>query len=227
VSPTPAQLSISGNFVGMAAVSNTLFLLLAGGAIESLQVAPTSQPLAVLAQQPIAAPLPNSDVPFDPSKTTISVPVPQNVAVPQQQHQPQFLTVAGATALSAADINGTAHLYISDPVNHRILDLTLGQQIASPNGVASTQSTPTGRAKTPSPTPRGTSTPAATTTNLTLQLFQQVVSSAYFNQMMGVAVDPRGTAVSVLVQVPNSSSNIDLISLSTGQQTNCMTQTAS
>jgi hypothetical protein len=226
----PGQFKISGNFVGMAAVPNTLFLLVAGGAIESMQLPPGSQPLAVFVQQQIAAPLLNSDVAFDPLKATMSVPVPQNVPVSQQN---QSLTVPGATTLAAAVVNNTSHLYVSDPVNHRILDLTV-QQTTLSNGASPTQPAATSRAGTPSPTPRGTSLAATVppATNLTLQIFQQVFSSTYFNQVMSVAVDPQVMTTSVLVQMPqtsssNSSSRFGLIPLSTGLQMNCMMQAGS
>jgi hypothetical protein len=204
----PKQLNISANIVGIAALPNTLFLLLAGGAIESLQFPAGTHPLSVLAQQ-ILPPIMIGDQPFT-KEMEVPVPQQQNTSSP-----PQSLTVAGATALSAGMVNGTAHLYISDPMNHRLIDLIV-ELNASPQLVLPTSTAQSATSKDVTPT--------ATATNLTLQLFQQDVSASFLSQSKSIAFDPLAMFVAILTQ--NSPSHFLLISLGTGLQNHCLTQSS-
>jgi len=103
--------------------------------------------------------------------------------------------------LAVGQVNHTPHLYIGDPVNHRILDL----QTAS------------GAQGSPSPAPTGTNGVAS---SVKLQLVQQYVSSMDFRQVKSLAVDPQGTKLEVLTQQTLSMSGLG--SINTATPTGCI-----
>ncbi len=210
-------LSVSGFISGIAALpGEELFLLLPDG-IKSVQFATGNSPVSVQVAQLIVPPLAIGDQPFQ--AKTMNVPLPQK--------PPQFLDVAGASSLTPGIINPlltsiidtVPHLYISDPVNHRIIDLVVGPS-ASPNvtPAVGTSTPPSVSAK--GVTPTSTSLP----TNVTLQLFQQVVSANFLSQMKSIAVNPQAMTISALILMSNNPTKFGLIPISTGKQTNCMTQ---
>ena len=100
--------------------------------------------------------------------------------------------------LAAGLVNRVPHLYIGDPINHRVLDLQVAE----------------------SPV-QGTSAPTSTPVDstVTLQLVQQYASPTYLSMVKSLAVDPQGVQLGILSQ--NTPSMVSLVTASTGPQTGC------
>jgi serine/threonine protein phosphatase PrpC len=205
VQPKPLNFPLSAAVVSAAAFSQQLFLLLADGAVFSLSLLGGNQPTlptAVFVQAPIALPLNFTD----------NEPVPTVTPVEQKGSTP--LVVSGASAeasnasststamLAAGLVSGISHLYIGDPVNHRVLDLDVAASAGGPT--------------TPTPAPRGT---AVAGSNVKLQLMQQYVLPTGSSQVKSLAVDPKGARLDILSQ--NTPSVSTLTTVSTATQNGC------
>ena len=203
--PKPLNFPLSAAVVSAAAFSQQLFLLLADGAVFSLSLLGGNQPTlptAVFVQAPIALPLNFTD----------NEPVPTVTPVGQKGSTP--LVVSGASAeasnasststamLAAGLVSGISHLYIGDPVNHRVLDLDVAASAGGPT--------------TPTPAPRGT---AVAGSNVKLQLMQQYVLPTGSSQVKSLAVDPKGARLDILSQ--NTPSVSTLTTVSTATQNGC------
>src|SRR5262249_37473123 len=154
----------------------------------------SSLPSPVLVQAPIALPLTTSGKEF-----TASMTVP--VLTPVAEKGSTSLMVPSATnpaTLAAGLVNRVPHLYLGDPMNHRVLDLEVPQS-------------PVQGSLTPAPNAAG-----STGSSLTLQLAQQYVSPTYLSLVKSLAVDPQGVQLGILSQ--NSASMVSLITASTGLQ---------
>ena len=103
--------------------------------------------------------------------------------------------------LSTGVVNGTPHLYIGDPVNHRVLDLDVAKPLVG---------------GPPTPTPTGTNVAG---NNVTLGLVQQYVLFGGSSLVKSLAVDPKGKQLDILSQ--NTPSASSLISVGTGPQSGC------
>ncbi|HXR64398.1 MAG TPA: Stp1/IreP family PP2C-type Ser/Thr phosphatase [Ktedonobacteraceae bacterium] len=191
--PTTSSISVTEPIISLAATNKQLFLLQADGSVWSSPILTghkISLVAAVQVDQSIAAPLTASPQGFTAS-TSVPIPTPTAqkgsvpLTVPLSQNNPATLTVSGANTASQY------HLFISDPANHRVLDLT---PLASAGG--------------PTPTTTTTSQGAS----LPLTLVQQYASPAYFNTIKGVAIDPSGTTMSILGQRTPSSEDLVVIS---------------
>jgi serine/threonine protein phosphatase PrpC len=204
--PKSIEFSVSVPIASIAAFPTQLFLLLSSGEVRSLPLASSSRssplPTAVLVQPPIALPLAPSSQDF-----RASDPVPTVTQFDQQGSAPLLVPSASTTnsaMLTAGQENGTPHLYIGDPVNHRVLDLDFfaGPLVGGP--------------ATPTPVPTGTNIAGS---SVILQLVQQYVSSTDLNQAKSLAADPRGTQIDVLSQ--NAPLMMSLVTVNTGQQAGC------
>ena len=102
--------------------------------------------------------------------------------------------------LASGVVNGTPHLYVGDPTNHRVLDLQI-LPVGTPGG----------------PTPTAT-TGTSTVASLTMQPVQQLVSPQ-FNTLKGIAIDPQGATINILTQL--DASHLNVVSASSGPQTVC------
>src|SRR6266481_4238571 len=196
--PKPLNFPLSAAVVSAAAFPQQLFLLLADGAVFSLSLLGGNQPTlptAVFVQAPIALPLNFTD----------DEPVPTVTPVEQKGSTP--LVVSGASAeasnasststamLAAGLVSGISHLYIGDPVNHRVLDLDVAASAGGPT--------------TPTPAPRGT---AVAGSNVKLQLMQQYVLPTGSSQVKSLAVDPKGARLDILSQNTPSVSTLTTVS---------------
>jgi hypothetical protein len=203
--PKPLNFPLSAAVVSAAAFSQQLFLLLADGAVFSLSLLGGNQPTlptAVFVQAPIALPLNFTD----------NEPVPTVTPVEQKGSTP--LVVSGASAeasnasststamLAAGLVSGISHLYIGDPVNHRVLDLDVAASAGGPT--------------TPTPAPKGT---AVAGSNVKLEVVQQYVLPTGSSQVKSLAVDPKDARLDILSQNTPSVSN--LTTVSTGTQNGC------
>ncbi len=187
--PKGTQLALSSNLVSIAAFPNRLlFLLLANGSVQSLQLTNTSpaplpvkapSPTNVLVQSPIAPSLGISEAAFTPA-----TPVP-TVSTSDVQTGSTQLTVSSTASLTTNTLGSSPHLYIADTANHRVLDLQ------------------------PAPT-AGTGNP------VTLQLVRQYVSSDLFAQMKSLALNSRSGAAYVLAQ--KTASVFSLVAIDTNAQ---------
>jgi len=172
-SPKGTKLALSSNLVSLTAFPNRLlFLLLANGSVQSLQLSNTGPaplpikapaPVNVLVQPPVAPSLGISATAFTPA-----TPVP-TVSPPAVQTGPTQLLVSSTASLTTNPLDLSPHLYIADTANHRVLDLQ-----PAPN--------------------------AGTGNAITLQLVRQYVSSDLFAQMKSLALNPRSGAAYVLAQ---------------------------
>ncbi len=188
-SPKSTQLALSSNLVSLAAFPNRLlFLLLANGSVQSLQLTNTGpaplpikapSPTNVLVQPSIAPSLGISEAAFTPA-----TPVP-TVTTSDVQAGSTQLTVSSTASLTTNSLGILPHLYIADTANHRVLDLQ-----PAPNA--------------------GTGNP------VTLQLVRQYVSSDLFAQMEGLALNSRSGAAYVLAQ--KTASVFSLVSIDTNAQ---------
>jgi serine/threonine protein phosphatase PrpC len=192
--PKESQISISAPLVSIASFSSQLFLLLSSGDVQSLSLVkgkgsqPSSLPMPVFVQSQIAPPLVTTAKDYKattavPTVTTVDLSASTALAIPSLQTNPAMLT--------AGQINGVPHLYIGDPVNHRILNLE-----SSHEGLI----TPT----------------TGTNTSVKLQLDQQYVSYTDFKQVKSLAVDRQGDQLAALSQIPPSMAK--LVSIQTGTQ---------
>jgi len=199
--PKPLNFPLSAAVVSAAAFSQQLFLLLADGAVFNLSLLGGNQPTlptAVFVQAPIALPLNFTD----------DEPVPTVTPVEQKGSTPLVVSSASAEAststamLAAGLVSGISHLYIGDPVNHRVLDLDVAAFAGGPT--------------TPTPAPKGT---AVAGSNVKLQLVQQYVLPTGSSQVKSLAVDPKGARLDILSQ--NTPSVSTLTTVSTGTQNGC------
>ena len=127
--PQKTQISVSDGIVSATALSDQLFLLLADGSVLSLQInlanATLANPAPVLISAPIALPLATGAQNF-----TAATPVPTVPSTLQKGSGQLTIPMASAAnpaMLSAGNVHadGTAHLFIADPANHRVLDLII------------------------------------------------------------------------------------------------------
>jgi hypothetical protein len=105
------------------------------------------------------------------------------------------------------DVNGSSqfHLFIGDPANHRVLNLTFQP--------------PPARAGGPGVTPTATTTGGAQGASVTMSLVQQYVSPTYFSMVKNVAIDPGETTIDILGR--STSNSESLIVVSTNAQKVC------
>jgi serine/threonine protein phosphatase PrpC len=207
--PKPNNFSISAAIVSAAAFSQQLFLLLSDGEVRSLSLAAGSQsilPTAVFVQQQIALPLAAGSKNFTANEAVPTVtPVEKQGNASLVVSSPSSVasnTPSTSTAmLSTGVVNGTPHLYIGDPVNHRVLDLDVAKPLVG---------------GPPTPTPTGTNVAG---NNVTLGLVQQYVLSGGSSLVKSLAVDPKGKQLDILSQ--NTPSVSGLISVGTGPQSGC------
>ncbi len=193
----------------ITAGENTVYVVLNSnsnhGAVFSLSLLGGNQPTlptAVFVQAPIALPLNFTD----------DEPVPTVTPVEQKGSTPLVVSSASAEAsnasststamLAAGLVSGISHLYIGDPVNHRVLDLDVAASAGGPT--------------TPTPAPTGT---AVAGSNVKLQLVHQYVLSTGSSQVKSLAVDPKGARLDILSQ--NTPSVSTLTTVSTGTQNGC------
>jgi hypothetical protein len=199
--PASSAISVSEHIISLTATATQLFLLLADGSVWSSAIAAdhtVSNVAQVLVNQPIAAPLSTNAQNFTVNTSVPTVtPATQKGTVPLAI-QPASNPPALLSAATVTEADGTAqyHLFIGDPVSHRVLDLTPLASVGGPN------TTPTNNI------PQG----------LTLTLVQQYVSPGYFNPIKGLATDSNAT-IYILGQHP--SSNEDLVVISIGSQKSC------
>ncbi|HLI89867.1 MAG TPA: Stp1/IreP family PP2C-type Ser/Thr phosphatase [Ktedonobacteraceae bacterium] len=210
--PHSARISVSTSVISIAAFSGgQLFLLYSNGDVQSLQFAsPNQAAVSVVLQSPIAPSLAVS-----PSEFTPATPVPTSAAQPTR-----FLSVPGATLLAAGTVGGSAHLYIADGAYHRILDLQEAQ----------VPTTPTATATSAKPTPTATgavtgggvaATGAGSQGQVTMQLVQQYASATLLPTTNSLVVDPKGANVYLLVQNPQNSATLNLLSIQLQTQNSC------
>ena len=195
--PKETNFSISAPIVSIAAFPTQLFLLLSSGEVRSLPLVGGNQtplPSPVLVQAPIALPLATNGTEF-----TASMNVPVLTPVPEKGSTSLMVpSTTNPAMLAAGLVNSGPHLYIGDPINHRVLDL----EVAEPPVQAT-----------------GTPTPTPVDNTVTLQLVQQYVSPTDLSTVKSLAVDPQGVQLGILSQ--NTSSMVSLVSVSTGPQTEC------
>ncbi len=203
-----ATFSVSQVIVSMAAFpGHQVFLLQAGGPVESIQVSNGNQvATSVLVTDPINPPLPVNAQTF-----TLQTPVPTATSGGFTS-----LSLPGTTSSSALAVGVPApgtqpHLYIMDATFHRVLDLKMADTgtaggVTPPVATATTTSTNSGGGIISSPPSK-------------LQLVKQYASSSLFAQMRSMTVDSPGAQVNVLTQ--NPSSTMSLTSFSVSQQNGC------
>ncbi|HVU67025.1 MAG TPA: hypothetical protein VHD63_07855, partial [Ktedonobacteraceae bacterium] len=161
---------VPGRTLALTAVAGQLFLLLAGGQIESLSIAPdhtlAQQPVPVLLNQPIAPPLTASARPFTLQSTVPVVSLPTTKGSWPLVFSSSPTLSPQISAAPNADMS-SYHLFIADPAHQRVLDLAPLKQ--------------------------------GQTANLTLTLTRQYVTSASFHLMKGLAT-PDATTFYLLSQ---------------------------
>lgn len=204
--PTISTVSVPQRIIGLTATSDQLFLLLADGSVESASIQANhkiASTVPVLVDQPIAAPLAVSA-----QKFKVDTNVPTATASTQKENiQLQVQPAANPALLSTATVPGTDgtaaqyHLFIADPANHRVLDLT---PLATAGG-----ENPSATA-TPNGTGQGTSP--------TLSLVQQYVSNDSFATIRGLTTDASAT---VYALGQHASTNEDLMVIGLGTSKSC------
>lgn len=204
-SPTQTtQISVTENVIGITAIPGQIFLLISNGQVLSSQVHSgqtlSTPPAPVLISSPIPATLATGASTF---KASVKVPTPSPAQ--QKGNGPLIvpMTANAPATISAGQIQADhqPHLYIGDPTNHRVLDLTL-QPTASSGGPAGV-------------TPTVTSN--ATSNSVTVELVQQYASLNSFNAIKSVAVNPNGSNISILAQSANNSENLMTVNAGTQQ----------
>ncbi len=212
VTPQKTRISVSDGIVSAAAFPNQFFLLLADGSVLSLPVNPSdatfasSTPVPVMISGPIAPTLATGAQNF-----TASTSVPTVPSITQKgsgQLTIPLTSPNNPATLSAGNVHAdsTAHLFIADPANHRVLDLVV-KPAASSGGPDVT------------PTAATTSTNNAAGNSVTLNLVQQYASPDYFGTIKSVATNPGGTIVYILGQ--NARDTQSIIEVSAGPQQAC------
>ena len=208
--PQKTQISVSDGIVSAAAFPNQLFLLLTDGSVLSLPVNSanatfaSSTPAPVMISAPIAPTLATGAQNFTAST---SVPtVPTNGQKGSGQLTIPMTSPNNPATLNAGNVHadGTAHLFIADPANHRVLDLVI-KPAASSGG--------------PDVTPTASPTSNATNSGVMLNLIQQYVSPDYFGAIKSVAANPGGTIVYILGQ--NTRDIQSVITVSAGPHQAC------
>jgi len=199
----PDSISVSERIMNITASDNRLFLLLSDGSIWStpLNTSTTVPPAAVLIDAPIAPPLGAEE-----QNVTASTAVPTVTTLTSKGNSPlaipQVATPATLSGGMVMDINGSSqfHLFIGDPANHRVLNLTFQP--------------PPARAGGPGVTPTPTSTGGAQG-SITMSLVQQYVSPAYFSMIKNVAIDPGETTIDILGRSTSNSESLIVVSTNT------------
>lgn len=207
--PKPNPISVSERIMSITASDNRLFMLLGDGSIWSvpINISTTSTPLApVLVDAPIAPPLGAQAQNFT-ANTAVPTVTP---LTPRGNGALAVSPVANPATLSGGmvmDTNGLPrfHLFIGDPANHRVLNLTFQPPPATSGG--------------PGATPTATATGSAQGASVTMTLVQQYVSPTYFSTVKNVAIDPGETTIDILGRGP--ANNESLIVVSTNAQTVC------
>jgi hypothetical protein len=183
--PTTTQFQVSKQLISVAAFPNhLLFFLLADGSIQSLQLGGTSTSVALMpvwVATPIAPPLVVSDSDFSQTPVPTVPPVAPSTG-------PLPLSVPHADALAVGQIAGAPHLYIGDPGQHRLLDLTG----SSGGGVVGNNSIQE------------------------LQVVEQYVSGTQLSQINSLVVNSKDMKVYLLT--PNAASTFSLLAISTNGQ---------
>jgi serine/threonine protein phosphatase PrpC len=200
VATGPFQISFSQTISSVATFSDRFFILLSDGEVWSFPLSQpfgsqSSTPAQVFIQSPIPTPLAVAQ-----GNSTAPGPVP--TVMPVGSSGQESLVLPNATLLSVGVVNKVAHLYIGGSINHRVIDLTEASTSTAPG--------------TPTPTPTQGKNP---TSSVTMQLVQQYYASQELNSLKGMAVEPSGNTLHVLVQ--HSSSQVNLVSVDTGPQTGC------
>ncbi len=164
----------------------------------------SSTPAPVIISAPIAPPLATGAQNFTAGTSVPTVPASGQKGSGQLTI-PMTSTTNPAT-LSAGNVHadGTAHLFIADPANHRVLDLVM-KPAASSGG--------------PDVTPTASPTSNATDNSVTLNLIQQYISLDYFGAIKSVATNPGGTIVYILGQ--NARDVQSVITVSAGPHQAC------
>jgi serine/threonine protein phosphatase PrpC len=197
VASAPFAVSISQPISSVAAFSNQFFIAFANGLIQSFPLTGVfsgqANPTTAPAVVLITAPI---QLPLSTSQSTFSPSTTVPTVTPLGQKGSFSLMLSSAPMLSVGVVGTTTHLYIGDAFNHRILDLI-------PFTTASTNSA----------------------NSATMQLEQQYVflqypSAQVTSSLKGMAVEPQGTTLNILVQ-PNTSSQVSLVKASTALQSGC------
>ena len=203
-----ATFPASQPIVSLAAFpSHQVFLLQAGGLMQSIQISNGNQvATSVLVTDPINPPLSGNVQNF-----TVQTPVP---TVPTSGST--SLSLPGTNSSSALAVGTPApgtlpHLYIMDATLQRVLDLQVAQGgtaggVTPPVATATASSNKGGGGIISSPSSK-------------LQLVKQYASSSLFAQMKSLTVDSPDAQVNVLAQ--NSASTLSLTSFSVSQQNGC------
>lgn len=193
------QFSNSQPISSVATFADQFFIALTDGTVQSFPLAQafagqTTQstiPSGVFIQSLIQTPLPVSQ-----SGYTYPTPVP-TVSSSGEPDGPSSLVLHNASIgpifLAAGQVKGVSHLFIGDPVNSRLLDLT----VYSSAGAAG----------------------ATNGITLTMKLEQQYTSQQYLSVLKSSAVDPQGSLTYLLVQPKTPP--LYLVSISTGSQSAC------
>ncbi|GCE03783.1 Stp1/IreP family PP2C-type Ser/Thr phosphatase [Dictyobacter aurantiacus] len=192
--PATTQISISAGLVSAAALPNgQLFFLHSDGKIASLQAnSPKALEAGVLVQQTV-------NTPWFQDAQSFNVATP--VATPTAPIS-KFLSIPPPTAqtrqslLSVGMVNNTAHLFVVDNTNHRVLNFV----VKAPNSVVAA-ATPTASATANS---RGGGVIAPDSNLPSASLEQQYVSSTLVSDVKGTAFDARANHINLLAAAPNS-----------------------
>lgn len=204
-----APISLSTGIIGLAAFSDKLFLLLSSGEVQSMNytgdLTLSTPPTSVLLSAPLASPLSTSAQAF-----TTATNVPTASSTSAKGKSP--LTIPAPATNNLATISAGLvkadnkdHLFVGDPISHRVLDLTR-QPVAQSGG--------------PDGTPTTTTDSAGN--SVTLELALQYVSPSSFQAIKSVVIDPTGSNINVLGQ--NSSQVENLVTASAGTQQVCAAQ---
>jgi serine/threonine protein phosphatase PrpC len=199
------SISVSERIMSITASDNRLFMLLGDGSIWSMPLnsATTSTPAPVLVDAPIAPPLGAQAQNFTANTPVPTVTPPTSkgsgaLAVPPVSNP---ATLSGGTV---TDTNGLSqfHLFVGDPANHRVLNLTFQQPLATSGG--------------PGATPTATSTSNGQGASVTMSLVQQYVSPTYFAKIKDVVIDPStttpgGTTIDILGQSASNNESLMFI----------------
>ena len=188
--PTTTPFQAPKQLISVAAFPNhLLFFLLADGSVQSLQLG-GSGPSAALTPVSVAAPI---AVPLALGGSDLSqTPVP-TVPMAAASAGSVPLVVPHADVLAVGQIGSTAHLYIGDPDQHRLLDLTS----SSGGGAVGNRSI------------QG------------LQVVAQYVSGTQLSQIQSIAVNSKEMKIYLLTENTASPSSLLSISINGQAQTPC------
>ena len=203
-----ASFSASQPIVSLAAFpSHQVFLLQAGGLMQSIQISNGNQvATSVLVTDPINPPLSDNAQNF-----TVQTPVPTVPASGSTSLAIPGTNSSSALAVGTPALGTQPHLYIMDATLQRVLDLKVAESgttgsATPPVATATSSSNKGGGGIISGPSSR-------------LQLVKQYASSSLFAQMKSITVDSPDAQVNVLTQ--NSASTMSLTSFSVSQQNGC------